>query len=174
MGLLVEESISYWASAGPLPIILRSFNPELVPKSGGRQLNRLVAVSILVTALFAGFASPAHAAARVIAQKTAKSPKAVLVLPTVALNPHHAYRVEVVASGRAHVSALALEDYIYVVAGRLGNLTKTRKLRGTAPVSSRFAPPLSKGLRAWGMEVQVQPSGKAVFTVRVVDLGKSK
>lgn len=126
---------------------------------------------LLVVCLSAFFADAphAHAAARLVAQRTSKTTGGVYL--TIRLVAGHRYRVDVGAPQHSAFSGLGGENYTYVSNQHLFTSTKPFQLKGTTPKSFTVKQRLKGNITGWILYMDVALAhGKAV-TVRVFDLG---
>jgi len=130
---------------------------------------RLLATVLCLSALLV-VAPGAHAAAKLVAQKTSTSTGGVYL--SLRLVAGHQYRVDVGAPKHTAFSGLGGQNYTYVLNQHLFTSSKPFQVKGTTPKSFTVRQGVKGDVSNWIFYMDVSLArGKAV-TVRVYDLGK--
>ncbi|HEX6509046.1 MAG TPA: hypothetical protein VF221_15565 [Chloroflexota bacterium] len=131
-------------------------------------LRRLV-IPVLAVTVLAWQPGSAHAAARLLVQKTSKSTGGVFL--TVRLTPGHQYRLTVGAPKHSVFSGQGGEYYTYVSKQQLFTTTKPFQFKGTTPQSFTVQQKLKGKITGWILYVDVALARGKRVTLRVFDMG---
>jgi hypothetical protein len=129
---------------------------------------RVLAALVLPLA-FLVTAPPAHAAAKLVAQKTSSRTGAVYL--TIRLVAGHKYRVDVGAPKHYAFSGLGGENYTYVSNQHLFQTSKPFQLSGTTPKSFTVRQGIKGHVTGWILFMDVNVARGKTFTLRVFDMG---
>jgi hypothetical protein len=129
---------------------------------------RFLALALCLFA-FLAYAPQAHAAARIVAQKTSKTTGGVYL--SVRLVAGHRYRVDVGAPRHSPFSGLGGENYTYVSKQHLFTATKPFQFRGTTPKSFTVRQRIKGNVTGWILYMDVSLARGRTVTVRVFDMG---
>jgi hypothetical protein len=112
---------------------------------------------------------PAHAAGKVVYQKSTKALQTLTVFK--GLLPRHSYRVSVTSPSKHSYVVYGNETYLYVYKGVLGSGTKDLKEEGKTPASFVLKQPYSGDMRQWLLGINVGITRGKGLTVKITDLG---
>jgi hypothetical protein len=127
-------------------------------------------VIVLCLSAFLVFVPRAHAAAKLVAQKSSTTTGGVYL--SLRLVAGHQYRVDVGAPKHTPFSGLGGQNYTYVSNQHLFTSSKPFQVKGTTPKSFTVRQGVKGNLTGWIFYMDVSLArGKAV-TVRVFDMGK--
>lgn len=131
-------------------------------------VKRFLMVVLCFSALVTS-ATGAHAAAKLVAQKTSTTSGVYL---TVRLVVGHRYRVDVGAPKHFAFAGLGGENYTYVSNQHLFTASKPFQLKGTTPKSFTVQQRIKGDVTGWILFMDVSLVRGKTVTVRVYDLGK--
>ena len=126
------------------------------------------APAALSLAVFLTFAPGAHAAQRLVTQKSTTTGGVYL---TAQLLAGHHYRVDVGAPKHTLFSGMGGENYTYVSQQHLLTDTKPFQLKGTTPKSFIIRQGIKGRVTGWILYMDVSLARGKNITVRILDLG---
>lgn len=134
-------------------------------------MHKKILALFLCLTMFATLAPTAHAAGKLVTQKTSTATGGVYV--SVQLHAGHLYRVQIGSPKHNTFSGMGGEEYTYVSKQHLFNSNKSFQIKGTTPKAFTVRQTIKGNVTGWILYMDVSLARGKTVTVRIFDMGKA-